>query len=261
MKITFRIPASYFDAETGDQLRSIPSSSADYTEDALENYLTADLIDIGITGGRIHFVFTNSGEAEIIVNYWAPNSLRDADLASLKEFTLGQIDDGIGEGGFEVVVPDRKVVLYPNTSDCDLVLEKDNRISSPPPKVAIAARDGKMETLLGALAAGESVDAPLQGYSPLHLAILFGNISIARLLIERGANVTSVDLDGNSPLHLCALSRSLDDDQSAALASLMINRGANAASVSRDGHTAISYADDRGKPKLGKLLRSGMDSP
>jgi ankyrin repeat protein len=40
------------------------------------------------------------------------------------------------------------------------------------------------------------------GETPLHLALQRGQVDVARMLIERGADVTAQNNDGETPLHL-----------------------------------------------------------
>jgi ankyrin repeat protein len=40
-----------------------------------------------------------------------------------------------------------------------------------------------------------------EGETPLHRAILMGNLEIAKYLVSNGANINAITIDGNSPLH------------------------------------------------------------
>jgi Ankyrin repeats (many copies) len=53
-----------------------------------------------------------------------------------------------------------------------------------------------------------------QRYSPLHLAILYGHIEAARMLLAAGADPNRLDPQGSSPLQLCALANAVTDEQS-----------------------------------------------
>lgn len=39
------------------------------------------------------------------------------------------------------------------------------------------------------------------GYSALHLAVIAGNLSLAKLLLSQGADVNSADNEGHTPAH------------------------------------------------------------
>jgi len=41
--------------------------------------------------------------------------------------------------------------------------------------------------------------------TPLHIACLRGRLEIAKLLIQRGANVDAQDIDGNTSLHFASV--------------------------------------------------------
>jgi ankyrin repeat protein len=61
-----------------------------------------------------------------------------------------------------------------------------------------------------------------------------------RLLINRGANVNTVDIKKRTPLHLAALARKLESVR------LLLKSGADPRAVDRDGKTAWDYAIGQG---------------
>jgi ankyrin repeat protein len=94
----------------------------------------------------------------------------------------------------------------------------DGTVIQSPSRIAIAVRNGNQSALRDVLSPGlANVDSTHQGYTGLHLAILYGNVDAAILLIAHEADVNRTDTSGNSPLDLCALSNSLSDEDSSRL--------------------------------------------
>jgi len=58
--------------------------------------------------------------------------------------------------------------------------------------------------------------------TPLHGASSSGNVDLAQLLVEHGANVTAQDKDGSTPLHR------MSSDSDVNLARFLVERGADA---------------------------------
>ena len=59
------------------------------------------------------------------------------------------------------------------------------------------------------------------GFTSLHVAARYNSLDVARLLIDRGAEVDALDEDGFTPLQFAAAANKLD------VASLLIEDGAN----------------------------------
>jgi hypothetical protein len=227
-----------------------------YLEDSLCNYMEMDLLDVGVVGGDIRSIYTQGHGLELIADYWAPHKLSPSHLQALREFTLGQWSDGLGESGFELRLRGQDFILAPENDGRLRIEEVDDTREIPlPSKIAKAARDGDLDGLREALASGEAIDGTLQGYSGLHLAILYGNVAAAMLLIQEGANPNLLDKDGNSPLHLCALSNSLGEPDSVAIALSLLGHGADTDLQASTGDTAQSFADNRGRKAMSRELR------
>src|SRR5215469_16666423 len=220
-----------------------------YRGSAMYNYLDMELIDQGIVGGIIRVAWTAGSGLEIIIDYWAPDTLHHSYISRLRDETIGQLSDGIGECGFEVLLDERKLLLVADTdATVDVEQVYDGKPIPMPSRVARAARDGDMALLNEALASGEPIDSLIQGYSGLHLAITFGHIDAALLLISKGANVNLRVRDGNeTPLHVCALTNSLSDSDSATVASALLSHGADKTIKTASGDTAASFAENRRK--------------
>lgn len=93
---------------------------------------------------------------------------------------------------------------------------------------------------------GTSFDETL---TPLHNAAFFGHIDIARLLIERGANVNAQDFSRDTPL-LLAIGEGGHDD----VARLLIEKGANLNSINVNGLSALGWAAIKNNPPMINLL-------
>jgi hypothetical protein len=108
MKLTYRLSASVTEEESDGAVS--PPRSLDgwvYEGHRLESYLDYEIADRGVIGGVIRFAVAE-GVARILVDYWSPAPLNDSTLDLLREFTAGQMSDGVGEGGFEFAAQGRR---------------------------------------------------------------------------------------------------------------------------------------------------------
>jgi hypothetical protein len=110
MMVSIRVsgPAEVFDFQVdGDDPPVVEDPAILATLDGLEHdevfsdYIAdsgdPSLVDAGISGGRLYFVFDpKRGVLFGVTEYTAPRLLSAAELAALKEYTLGQWSDGIG---------------------------------------------------------------------------------------------------------------------------------------------------------------------
>ncbi len=76
-----------------------------------------------------------------------------------------------------------------------------------------------------------------EGLSQIHLAAMYGNIAIARRLLQEGVHVNSVDRLGKTALHYAAFRRGSEK-----ILSLLISNGANPELKDHEGNTAFDYA-------------------
>jgi hypothetical protein len=259
MRVSVSLLASVYDKNTEEALVNPAILSAidgwRYEEDLLYNYLDMELVDLGVVGGEIKAVWRPSIGLEVVVDYWAPATVPNAQVDALRDYTAGQLSDGIGEGGFEITVGGRDLLLLPHTDRPPNVQIIQDGVQVPlPSRIARAARDGDLRALSSAITAGESVDSLLQGYSGLHLAIIYGRPAAVLTLVQNGAYPNLLDKDGETALHLCALSNALSDSDSAMVAMTLLRYGADKALATPSGHTAISLAANRGKMETVRVL-------
>jgi hypothetical protein len=88
-------------------------------------------------------------------------------------------------------------------------------------------------------------------HQPLHLAVLKGHISCARILIRHGARIDAVDEGGNTPLHAAVLAGNYECAQE------LVHYGVDVNSVNKDNGAAIHYAST--VPLVSLLLDNGAD--
>jgi ankyrin repeat protein len=88
------------------------------------------------------------------------------------------------------------------------------------------------------------------GKTPLHLASQASEEQVARMAIERGADVSAQDKDGQTPLHLASRMGQLD------IARMLIERGADVSAQDKDGQTPIHLASQLGNWKSLACLSS-----
>ena len=95
------------------------------------------------------------------------------------------------------------------------------------------------------------------GYPPLGLAIFFGQPAIARLLIEKGADVEAPaeNVNNVAPVHAAAAVRDIDTMR------LLLARGADPNARQQRDYTALHGAASRGDIEMGKLLLSHGADP
>jgi hypothetical protein len=260
MRVSIRVPGYVYDEKTEQRVEnSAVLSTLDgwrYDAGSVYNYLDMELVDQGVVGGTIRATWTPDRGLEIVTDYWAPDTLQPSYINQLRDATVGQLSDGIGEGGFEITHDGRELVIVADTDEAPAVEQVyDGKPVPVPSRIARAARDGNIPLLEDAIASGEAIDSEIQGYSGLHLAIIYGQVDAALLLISKGANTNLPVGDGDeTPLHLCALSNSLSDNDSATVAKALLRHGADSTITTAAGNTAASFAENRGKTAMLKVL-------
>ena len=115
-----------------------------------------------------------------------------------------------------------------------------------------AAREGNLEGVKQSLAAGTSINArdPQAGATPLNTAALFGQTKVAMLLIEKGADVSVANNDGNTALHLASFFAHPD------LVEVLLKQGAPVGVKNGKGETPLELVSGDWNPELEKVYTS-----
>ena len=118
-----------------------------------------------------------------------------------------------------------------------------------------AAALGDQHRTAELLDAGTAVNAPnVDGYTPLGLAVHFGHLEEARLLLERGANPNVIGGGERAmmPIHLALASGHKE------IAALLIERGAEPDEPNGDDWTPLHYAATSGDLESAqRLIKAG----
>lgn len=154
----------------------------------------------------------------------------------------------------------RELYAAVRAGDPALVQGLVQKIVEADPSLAFfaAVLQGDVAQLETLLAANRSLVSVLSsdGWTPLHLAALFGRLEAARLLMNKGAEVSarSGNAMENSPLHAAAAGRAAD------VAKLLIERGASPNARQNGGWTPLHAAAQNGDVAFARvLIDSGAD--
>nr|8G3K_B Chain B, Cryo-EM imaging scaffold subunit B with DARPin - RCG-33 [synthetic construct]8G42_A Chain A, RCG-33 - Cryo-EM imaging scaffold subunit B fused to DARPin [synthetic construct]8G47_A Chain A, RCG-33 - Cryo-EM imaging scaffold subunit B fused to DARPin [synthetic construct]8G4F_A Chain A, RCG-33 - Cryo-EM imaging scaffold subunit B fused to DARPin [synthetic construct]8G4H_A Chain A, RCG-33 - Cryo-EM imaging scaffold subunit B fused to DARPin [synthetic construct] len=122
-------------------------------------------------------------------------------------------------------------------------------------KLLEAARAGQDDEVAALLAKGADVNAhDTFGFTPLHLAALYGHLEIVEVLLKRGADINADDSYGRTPLHLAAMRGHLE------IVELLLRWGADVNAADEEGRTPLHLAAKRGHLEIVEvLLKNGAD--
>jgi hypothetical protein len=121
-------------------------------------------------------------------------------------------------------------------------------------------RNATVEEAERLIAEGADVNAK-DGYGsiPLHFAVEQGNLDVARLLLDRGANVNAKSgaplagpITGRTPLHIAVAQGNFE------ITRLLLDRGADINAKDGRGSTPLSLATGGGNGKIIRLLRESQ---
>jgi ankyrin repeat protein len=141
--------------------------------------------------------------------------------------------------------------------DCDPAVDALLGGGAQPTDILTAAFAGRADLVEGFLAKDKTLVGAqtLGGATPLHLAARRGNLKVAEVLLDHGAEVDA--LEGKNlftPLHVAAMHGQTK------LAALLLARGANPRAKSWDGKIPITYAVDRNDAETIRLLQQALDA-
>src|SRR5262249_19634806 len=148
----------------------------------------------------------------------------------------------IGMHLLQVQVPDGMFsndFIFHVAKDAEAAAELKRQIDRP----HIEARDvlttaiskGDLAQTKKLLANGTALNArrPGSGLAPLGIAALHGRLEIAQYLLEKGANVSGTNEDGNTPLHIAAFLCRTDTVK------LLLDKGASTLIKNNRGETPL----------------------
>lgn len=229
------------------------------SQQVCSDYFDTELADLGITSGTVKLVHDIAvGAFRVVTEFRSPTVLQSHQLKRLVSDTLGQWSDGIGEGCFDELEDRLNVCIdLASNRENDVRVEQiDDGYVVPRlhHELAKAAREGDLQTLIHLLGEGADTEVRVQGYTPLHLAVLGGHANVVLELIRRSADVRARDAKGADALMLTALSNRIVDADAARIAEALLGRGVDAKGP-RDGYTPLFMAENRKKTKLVAVLR------
>ena len=114
---------------------------------------------------------------------------------------------------------------------------------------------GELKTITALLSEKKLLtEIDTSGLPPLLLAVSMDNNTVAKLLIEAGAEPTQTDIRGNSPLHLAAQRNNRE------LIQLLLERSVNPDPVNQLGQTPLLVAIETINPQIaGMLISAGAN--
>ncbi|MBP7937146.1 MAG: alpha/beta fold hydrolase [Phycisphaerae bacterium] len=118
-----------------------------------------------------------------------------------------------------------------------------------------AVAEGNRDAVARLLAAGTPVNARQSdsGSTPLNTAAVFGQTGVAKLLLEKGADVSLANRDGNTALHIAAFFANKE------LVELLLDKGASVSAKNERGETSLDVVSAEWSPQLEETFKSIAD--
>ncbi|MGL6096254.1 MAG: ankyrin repeat domain-containing protein [Fimbriiglobus sp.] len=195
-----------------DAKRRVRIAKLKHIEDKVSDFFSAEVGALGITGGEIRLA-AGGDDLTVTSMFKAPTPLTSEQLGALVGETTGQWSDGIGEGCFDEAAERLGVTidLCPDPSQVTVAVVDDGktaRAKSPKrmanEKLVAAARNGDLEGVKAALAAGTDLEAvdPKNKWTALFWSTCGatdGHTAVALFLTAAGADVNA-KCSSSSPL-------------------------------------------------------------
>ena len=133
---------------------------------------------------------------------------------------------------------------------------QDVNVQAPVSPLMVAAAKGDLDIVKYLLDRGAQINAQAQinRKTALHMAVEFGQVKAAGLLLDRGADIELMDIDGYTPLWGAAYQNRPE------LIEFLLKRGANLNHLDRNGNCALSPAAANGADQaIRKLIELGLN--
>ena len=101
-------------------------------------------------------------------------------------------------------------------------------------------------------------DRDSEGCVPLSHAAGENNLRMVNLLLERGADATLADNDGDTPLHRAAALEDADEDDNSAIIKALLAAGADPLAVNDSGETPLSLIEEYENDDAKKLMKAAI---
>src|SRR5258708_7403812 len=137
MRLTYFFPAQVVKIDSDTEV-SVPDliNNRELATEQLEKYFDPDVADAGVVGGSIRAV-AHHGQVTIDVVYCLPTDTPSAIIEQLTKYTVAQLKDGIGEGGFELEIDGERFRILTNTSaHVRVEAVEDGQFVRPPSRIA-----------------------------------------------------------------------------------------------------------------------------
>ena len=119
------------------------------------------------------------------------------------------------------------------------------------PLLADAVHSGNAEAVKRLIEGGLNVNVLREGVTPLMLASSVGQVGVAEVLLEAGANVNERNDEGQSALHKAAF-----DQPGTDIVDLLLRSGSAFDATDGSGRTALQLAGEKGHRDIVRLIQS-----